>query len=56
MKEAFGLYVILNQVLGLIILREVLGAERFDLAFHVERWAYKHPTQMIFQNNGKCSW
>jgi aminopeptidase N len=32
---------------GLIILREqVLGAERFDLAFrtYVERWAFKHPT------------
>ena len=32
--------------LGLVILREqVLGPERFDLAFrtYVERWAYKHP-------------
>jgi hypothetical protein len=32
---------------GLVILREqILGAERFDLAFHtyVERWAFKHPT------------
>lgn len=32
---------------GLVILREqVLGPERFDLAFraYIERWAYKHPT------------
>jgi len=32
--------------LGLVILREqILGPERFDLAFrtYVERWAYKHP-------------
>ena len=32
--------------IGLVILREqVLGPERFDLAFrtYVERWAYKHP-------------
>ena len=32
--------------IGLVILREqVLGKERFDLAFrtYVERWAYKHP-------------
>jgi aminopeptidase N len=32
---------------GLVILREqVLGPERFDLAFrtYVERWAFKHPT------------
>jgi hypothetical protein len=28
---------------------QVLGAERFDLAFrtYVERWAFKHPTLMI---------
>jgi aminopeptidase N len=32
---------------GLVILREqVLGPERFDLAFrtYVDRWAFKHPT------------
>ena len=48
MKEAnIGLLCYSKPSAGLIILREqVLGAERFDLAFrtYVERWAYKHPT------------
>ena len=48
MKEAnIGLLCYSKPSAGLIILREqVLGAERFDLAFrtYVERWAFKHPT------------
>jgi aminopeptidase N len=47
MKEAIGLLRYLVPSAGFIILREqVLGAERFDLAFrtYVERWVYKHPT------------
>lgn len=48
MKEAnIGLLCYAKPSAGLIILREqVLGADRFDLAFrtYVERWAFKHPT------------
>jgi hypothetical protein len=48
MKEAnIGLLCYAKPSSGLIILREqVLGPERFDLAFraYVERWAFKHPT------------
>lgn len=48
MKEAnIGLLCYSKPSSGLVILREqVLGPERFDLAFrtYVERWAYKHPT------------
>ena len=48
MKEAnIGLLCYFKPSSGLIVLREqVLGAERFDLAFrtYVERWAFKHPT------------
>jgi hypothetical protein len=48
MKEAnIGLLCYGKPSAGLIILREqVLGADRFDLAFrtYVERWAFKHPT------------
>ena len=48
MKEAnIGLLCYSKPSAGLIILREqVLGEERFDLAFrtYVERWAFKHPT------------
>jgi hypothetical protein len=48
MKEAnIGLLCYSKPSAGLIILREqVIGAERFDLAFrtYVERWAFKHPT------------
>lgn len=47
MKEAnIGTLVYFKPSSGLRILREqVLGAERFDLAFraYIERWAYKHP-------------
>jgi aminopeptidase N len=47
MKEAnIGTLCYRKPSAGLVILREqVLGAERFDLAFrtYVERWAYKHP-------------
>ncbi|MFV8376104.1 M1 family metallopeptidase [Flavobacterium sp. LB1P71] len=48
MKEAnIGLLCYFKPSSGLVILREqVLGPERFDLAFrtYVERWAFKHPT------------
>lgn len=48
MKERnIGLLCYFKPSSGLIILREqVLGPERFDLAFrtYVERWAFKHPT------------
>ncbi|MFV5696260.1 M1 family metallopeptidase [Flavobacterium sp. LB3P122] len=48
MKEAnIGLLCYSKPSSGLVILREqVLGPERFDLAFrtYVERWAFKHPT------------
>ncbi|MBC5838018.1 M1 family metallopeptidase [Flavobacterium muglaense] len=48
MKEAnIGMLCYFKPSSGLIVLREqVLGAERFDLAFrtYVERWAFKHPT------------
>ena len=48
MKEAnIGLLCYFKPSSGLIILREqILGLERFDLAFrtYVERWAFKHPT------------
>jgi len=48
MKEAnIGILAYYKPSSGLVILREqVLGAERFDLAFrtYVERWAFKHPT------------
>jgi hypothetical protein len=47
MKEAnIGTLCYFKPSAGLVILREqVLGAERFDLAFktYIERWAYKHP-------------
>ena len=47
-KEAnMGLLNYSKPSMGLVILREqVLGKERFDLAFrtYVERWAYKHPS------------
>jgi hypothetical protein len=48
MKEAnIGVLAYYKPSSGLVILREqVLGTERFDLAFrtYVERWAFKHPT------------
>ncbi|MEZ7500780.1 M1 family metallopeptidase [Flavobacterium sp. Arc3] len=48
MKEAnIGVLAYYKPSSGLVILREqVLGPERFDLAFrtYVERWAFKHPT------------
>lgn len=48
MKEAnMGLLCYSKPSSGLVILREqVLGAERFDLAFrtYAARWAFKHPT------------
>ena len=48
MKEAnIGMLAYFKPSAGLIILREqVLGKERFDIAFrtYIERWAYKHPT------------
>jgi hypothetical protein len=48
MKEAnIGLLCYSKPSSGLVILREqVLGPERFDMAFrtYVERWAFKHPT------------
>lgn len=48
MKESnIGLLCYFKPSSGLIVLREqVLGPERFDLAFrtYVERWAFKHPT------------
>ena len=48
MKEGnIGLLCYSKPSSGLVILREqVLGEERFDLAFrtYVERWAFKHPT------------
>ncbi|SDY03335.1 M1 family metallopeptidase [Flavobacterium degerlachei] len=48
MKEAnIGLLCYFKPSSALIVLREqVLGEERFDLAFrtYVERWAFKHPT------------
>lgn len=48
MKEAnIGTLCYAKPSSGLVILREqVLGPERFDLAFrtYIERWAYKHPT------------
>jgi hypothetical protein len=48
MKEAnIGVLAYYKPSSGLVILREqILGAERFDLAFrtYVERWAFKHPT------------
>lgn len=48
MKEAnIGILLYYKPSVGLIMLREqVLGPERFDLAFrtYVERWAFKHPT------------
>ena len=47
MKEAnIGTLCYRKPSVGLVILREqILGAERFDLAFrtYVERWAFKHP-------------
>lgn len=47
MKEAnMGTLLYFKPSSGLKILREqILGAERFDLAFrtYIERWAYKHP-------------
>ena len=47
MKEKnIGLLAYAKPSSGLVILREqVLGPERFDLAFktYIERWAYKHP-------------
>jgi len=47
MKEAnIGVLCYFKPSMGLVILREqVLGEERFDLAFktYVERWAFKHP-------------
>jgi hypothetical protein len=51
MKEAnIGVLAYYKPSSGLVILREqVLETERFDLAFrtYVERWAFKHPRQMI---------
>jgi len=48
MKEAnIGVLCYGKPSAGLIILREqILGKERFDLAFrtYIERWAFKHPT------------
>ena len=48
LKEAnLGLLAYSKPSSGLVILREqVLGEERFDLAFrtYISRWAYKHPT------------
>ena len=48
MKEAnVGLLAYSKPSSGLVILREqILGEERFDLAFrtYISRWAYKHPT------------
>ncbi|UQD56850.1 M1 family metallopeptidase [Flavobacterium sp. K5-23] len=48
MKEGnIGLLCYSKPSSGLVILREqVLGPERFDLAFrtYIDRWAYKHPT------------
>jgi hypothetical protein len=48
MKEAnIGVLAYYKPSSGLVILREqILGPERFDLAFrtYVERWAFKHPT------------
>lgn len=48
MKEAnIGMLCYFKPSAGLVILREqVLGKERFDIAFrtYIERWAYKHPT------------
>ncbi|MCC9074173.1 M1 family metallopeptidase [Flavobacterium sp. F-65] len=48
MKEAnIGMLCYYKPSSGLVILREqVLGKERFDIAFrtYIERWAYKHPT------------
>jgi hypothetical protein len=47
MKEAnIGLCYAKKPSSGLIILREQVEPERFDLAFraYVERWAFKHPT------------
>jgi len=48
MKEAnIGMLCYFKPSAGLIILREqVLGKERFDIAFktYIDRWAYKHPT------------
>ncbi len=48
MKEAnIGTLCYSKPSAGLVILREqILGPERFDLAFrtYIERWAYKHPT------------
>jgi hypothetical protein len=48
MKEAnIGVLAYYKPSSGLVILREqILGTERFDLAFrtYVERWAFKHPT------------
>jgi hypothetical protein len=58
MKEAnIGVLAYYKPSLGLVILREqILGPERFDLAFrtYVERWALNIPHQMIFQNYGEC--
>ncbi len=52
MKEAnIGTLCYSKPSAALIILREeILGAERFDLAFrtYIERWAYKHPTPEDF--------
>jgi hypothetical protein len=50
MKEAnIGVLAYYKPSSGLVILREQMRPERFDLAFrtYVERWAFKHPTQMI---------
>ncbi|MFC6875953.1 M1 family metallopeptidase [Flavobacterium myungsuense] len=48
LKEAnLGLLAYSKPSSGLVILREqILGEERFDLAFrtYISRWAYKHPT------------
>lgn len=52
MKEAhIGTLAYRKPSLGLQILREqILGKERFDLAFktYIERWAFKHPTPTDF--------
>ncbi|HEX7367652.1 MAG TPA: M1 family metallopeptidase [Pelobium sp.] len=52
MKEAnIGTLCYRKPSLGLEILREqILGKERFDLAFktYIERWAFKHPTPADF--------
>ena len=50
-QEGLGFLAYRKPAAGLILLREeVLGPERFDLAFkaYIDRWAYKHPQPADF--------